>query len=585
MKKIYSLVAGLLFSVIAYGATFNLFTPANGVLKGDASTYVTTPATSTDVKSLWSGTCDSTTYLRGDGSCQTPPGTGGGTVNSVALSAPSVFSVSGSPVTTSGTLGLTFATGQTANRVLASPDSVTGAITLRSLVAGDLPTVPVTKGGSGVTTLTGLVKGNGTSAFTSALAADVYGLWSGTCNSTSFLRGDGACASPGTGTVTSVALTVPSGFSVTGSPVTTSGTLAISGTLNPAAGGTGVATLTGIAKGNGTSAFTAAVSGDVRGLWGGTCDATTYLRGDGSCATPASGGTAANPSASVGLSAVNGSAITYMRSDAAPVLSQSIAPTWTGSHTFTTPTTFNSNIVQTYSVNGSVTNTITNSNTGTAANAYLSIQDGTNSLYFGARGLNNTSSVFGASASGGDAYIGTGTAKKVIFGTNNLARFSIGSAGELLIGTALSSGTSGQVLTSNGSGAAPSWQSGATSSSGTFAITWSGFSSAPSGTTGYYSIVGGQVCINIPSTTGTSNAATMSLTGLPAAAYNGAVTHGGTYVSQDNGGSATISRLVVNAASCGNNGCIAFNNGANGSFTSSGVKGLFDSVDFCYYNR
>jgi hypothetical protein len=43
----------------------------------------------------------------------------------------------------------------------------------------------------------------------------------------------------------------------------------------------------------------------------------------------------ANPTASVGLSAVNGSATTYMRSDAAPALSQSIAPTWTGLHTWT----------------------------------------------------------------------------------------------------------------------------------------------------------------------------------------------------------------------------------------------------------
>jgi hypothetical protein len=41
-----------------------------------------------------------------------------------------------------------------------------------------------------------------------------------------------------------------------------------------------------------------------------------------------------NPSASVGLSATNGVATTYMRSDAAPALSQSISPTWTGNHTF-----------------------------------------------------------------------------------------------------------------------------------------------------------------------------------------------------------------------------------------------------------
>lgn len=46
--------------------------------------------------------------------------------------------------------------------------------------------------------------------------------------------------------------------------------------------------------------------------------------------------TGANPTASVGLTAVNGSASTFMRSDGAPALSQSIAPTWTGQHTFNT---------------------------------------------------------------------------------------------------------------------------------------------------------------------------------------------------------------------------------------------------------
>lgn len=42
----------------------------------------------------------------------------------------------------------------------------------------------------------------------------------------------------------------------------------------------------------------------------------------------------ANPTASVGLTAANGSASTYMRSDGAPALDQAIAPTWTGLHTF-----------------------------------------------------------------------------------------------------------------------------------------------------------------------------------------------------------------------------------------------------------
>jgi hypothetical protein len=42
----------------------------------------------------------------------------------------------------------------------------------------------------------------------------------------------------------------------------------------------------------------------------------------------------ANPTGTVGLAAVNGVAATSMRSDAAPALSQAIAPTWTGVHTF-----------------------------------------------------------------------------------------------------------------------------------------------------------------------------------------------------------------------------------------------------------
>ena len=48
-----------------------------------------------------------------------------------------------------------------------------------------------------------------------------------------------------------------------------------------------------------------------------------------------SGTTFANPSASIGLTAVNGSASNAMRADGAPALSQSITPTWTSSHIFT----------------------------------------------------------------------------------------------------------------------------------------------------------------------------------------------------------------------------------------------------------
>src|ERR1700691_4835047 len=56
---------------------------------------------------------------------------------------------------------------------------------------------------------------------------------------------------------------------------------------------------------------------------------------------PTSGGcTVANPTGTVGLTAVNGSATTCIRSDGAPALSQSIAPTWTGQHIFGAPVSF-----------------------------------------------------------------------------------------------------------------------------------------------------------------------------------------------------------------------------------------------------
>lgn len=47
------------------------------------------------------------------------------------------------------------------------------------------------------------------------------------------------------------------------------------------------------------------------------------------------------PSALVSLSAVTGSALTVQRSDSAPALDQSIAPTWTSAHIFNAATTFN----------------------------------------------------------------------------------------------------------------------------------------------------------------------------------------------------------------------------------------------------
>ena len=63
---------------------------------------------------------------------------GGGTVSGVALTAPSFLSVSGSPITTSGTIALSLAS-QTANFVFAAPNGSSGAPTFRALVGADIP--------------------------------------------------------------------------------------------------------------------------------------------------------------------------------------------------------------------------------------------------------------------------------------------------------------------------------------------------------------------------------------------------------------------------------------------------------------
>ena len=79
-------------------------------------------------------------------------GAGLGTVTSVGLTLPNIFTVTNSPVTTTGSLTATLAS-QSANRMFASPNGSAGQPTFRSLVAADLPTVPIAKGGLGLTTV------------------------------------------------------------------------------------------------------------------------------------------------------------------------------------------------------------------------------------------------------------------------------------------------------------------------------------------------------------------------------------------------------------------------------------------------
>lgn len=80
--------------------------------------------------------------LKGPGNILVGGGGGSGTVTSVGLTAPTQFSVSGSPVTTLGTLGFAW-NNQAANSVLAGPTTgADAAPTFRALVADDIPGLP-----------------------------------------------------------------------------------------------------------------------------------------------------------------------------------------------------------------------------------------------------------------------------------------------------------------------------------------------------------------------------------------------------------------------------------------------------------
>lgn len=70
-------------------------------------------------------------------------------VTSVGLSLPGIFTVSNSPVTTTGTLTATLAS-QTANTVFAAPNGSDGAPTFRALAAADIPNLDASKITTGV---------------------------------------------------------------------------------------------------------------------------------------------------------------------------------------------------------------------------------------------------------------------------------------------------------------------------------------------------------------------------------------------------------------------------------------------------
>jgi hypothetical protein len=207
---------------VANGGTGLTSTPANGALDiGNGTGFTRT--------TLTAGSNISITNSSG-GITIAATGLGTGTVTSVGLALPADFTISGSPVTSTGTLTATYAS-QTANKFLASPNGSTGTPSYRAIVAADIPTlnqnttgtaanvtgtVAIANGGTGATTqqaginaLAGsttsgqYLRGNGTNVTMSAIqAADVPTLNQNTTGNAANVTGTVAIANGGTGATT-----------------------------------------------------------------------------------------------------------------------------------------------------------------------------------------------------------------------------------------------------------------------------------------------------------------------------------------------------------------------------------------------
>lgn len=440
------LVALTGLGLFAHGAdaqVYNRFGPANGILKGDTSTYQTTAATATDAISLWSGTCNATTFLRADGQCTAVPA-----------------AVTGANPT--ATIGLTAVNGS-AGTFLRSD----GAPALSQAI------VPTWTGTHTFAAATGgSVSRTGT----------VRWLWNTLDGPTDEkiyeFRGDN------TGQF----------FGLTRSDVDGSGTtwLALNRT------GTTVDSI-------GLTATAVTVNGQ------------NVCRADGT-GCPAFGGSFANPTATIGLTAVNGVLTSGMRSDAAPALSQAIVPTWTGVHTFSQNTFFtggfaefsgatprvdyeetdaaaNNRVWRSYAASEQLASDICNDAVSVCNPWLLVNRTGTtvDLVAFPAKDLSVGTTVVApdASATRGTLFINgssdamvelgqggaaaayffantnlarvlAGTGRYLEFYANNAIQLAIDTDGSWNLGAGGDSGTAGQVLTSNGSGSAPTWQTGNT---------------------------------------------------------------------------------------------------------------------------
>ena len=196
MKKIILGIITCLLSLSVFGQVnefkFGFPLRANGGLN-----------VGTDKVQLDSIVRDGTTIKFYTGVTELLPNMAGGSVTSVGMTVPTGLSISGSPITGSGTLALTFAPGYSIPSDASQSNWNTAYNWGDHVLGGYQSQSDILDAFAALTNSSGVLTNNGSGGLTWTAVGDL-------------------------GTVTSVALSVPTGLSVTGSPITSSGTLAIS---------------------------------------------------------------------------------------------------------------------------------------------------------------------------------------------------------------------------------------------------------------------------------------------------------------------------------------------------------------------
>jgi hypothetical protein len=467
-----------------------------------------------------------------------------GTVTSVGISAPSIFSVSGSPVTGSGTLTLALST-QSAGLVFAGPSSgLAGAPTFRALVASDIPTlnqnttgtaanvtgtVAIANGGTGATTQQGAMnalagtqsagtylRSDGTNTTLSSIqASDVPTLNQNTTGTASNVTGTVAIAHGGTGQTTQqAAINALAGTQSAGKYLRSDGTNTTLSSIQAGDVPTLNQNTTGTAANvTGTVAITNGGTGQTTqqaalNALAGTQSAGKYLRSDGTnttlssiqasdvpainLATSGSGGVTGNlPTANLN-GGTGASSSTFWRGDgtwAAPSATPYKVPTiqkfTSGTGTYTTPA--GALYIRVRMVGGGGGGAGSGTANGSTPTAGGNTTFGTSLLAANGGGVN--ANIGAAGGSGGTASLGTGPIGIAISGGTGAGGF-----GNLATGAAAVAGGSGGVSPFGGAGTsgcspltggAAVANSGSGGAGGSISATASGYSGPGGGAGGF----------------------------------------------------------------------------------------------------